>query len=248
MTETVSLFIPCLVDQVYPEMGMAMVRVLEHLGYRVTYCPRQTCCGQPAFNAGHLPEARNVARHFLECFADEECIVGPSGSCTAMVRNYFGELFAGEPEEELARRVSQRVWEFSEFLRNEEKISAFHGRHFAKVAFHCSCHSLRELKLPPAVPDSLIRQVDGATLHNPETRHQCCGFGGLFTVKYPEISDAMTKVRLEQLLENGADTIVSNDPGCIMTLRRRAKELSLNVRILHLAEFLAESLPSTVSS
>lgn len=241
-TNTVWLFIPCLVDQVYPEMGLAMVDVLEHLGYDVRYNPEQTCCGQPAYNAGHLKEARKVAAHFLDCFADAEQIVCPSGSCTAMVRHFYAQVFEGNERLDEALAVGKRVWEFSEFLKKEGVVDKIKAKRGANVAFHCSCHGLRELGLDAEESISLLADIDGTTVHRTEEPHQCCGFGGLFMVKFPDISDAMTRARFKQLTEGDVDIIVSNDPGCIMTLRRIAAEAKSPVKIFHLAEYLADSL------
>ncbi len=243
-TKTISLFVPCLVDQVYPEMGMAMVRILEHLGYSITYNARQTCCGQPAFNAGHLDEARKVARHFIDCFRDDACIVGPSGSCVAMVKNYYDGLFEGQPEHADACAVSTRIFEFSQFLKKEGKIAELCGTHAAKVAFHNSCHSHRELGITDE-PFEILARIEGCEVLQPEGDPVCCGFGGLFMVKFPEVSSSMASARLSQLLSKGAQIIVSNDPGCIMNLRQEAKAQKLSVRILHLAEFLEEAILKT---
>ena len=241
---SVSLFIPCLVDQVYPEMGLAMAKVLRHLGYVLRYNPAQTCCGQPAWNAGQVPEARRVAAHFLDCFRDAaDWIVCPSGSCTGMVRNHYQELFAGAPRHGEAVTASRKVRELSEFLAERGDIPRLAGRLATpvRVAFHNSCHSYRELGIARQ-PFDILAQLAGCELCQPDGEPVCCGFGGLFYVKFPEVSTGMAKARLRQLLENGAELIVSNDPGCIMNLRQEARSQQLPVRILHLAEFLAEAL------
>ncbi|MFQ5641894.1 MAG: (Fe-S)-binding protein [bacterium] len=233
----ISLFIPCLVDQVYPEMGLAMVSVLRKLGYEVTYNKAQTCCGQPAFNAGFPDEARKVARHFLNVFQNEEWVVCPSGSCTAMVRNYYPELFQDAVENTVAKSLKNRVFEFSEFLSSQLEEIKLEGTFSGRVGFHNSCHSFRELRLKYE-PLQLMQQINGYELIMPDGEPVCCGFGGLFSFKYAPIAATMAKSRLETFAELDIDTLVSNDPGCIMHLRQEAKERDFDLRILHLAEFL----------
>ncbi len=146
-TSTVSLFIPCLVDQVYPDIGLAMAWILEKLGYHVDYDPAQTCCGQPAFNAGHTQEALAVARRFVDVFADKTCLVCPSGSCVSMVRNYYPRLFDNQSDRARAASLAPKVFEFSEFLAREGKLDQISGTASGRVGFHNSCHSYRELRL-----------------------------------------------------------------------------------------------------
>lgn len=237
----VSLFIPCLIDQVYPEMGFAMVDVLRALGFTVRYDDRQTCCGQPAFNAGHLAEARVVARHFVDVFGDAGTIVCPSGSCTAMVRNYYDELFAGEQEHGAADDLRGRVFEFSEFLAKAGVAGKIDGHFDGRAGFHNSCHSFRELRLGQE-PLDLLRRIEGCEVVLPDGDPVCCGFGGLFSVKFTSIAAAMAKSRLELFIEKNVDVLVSNDPGCIMHMRQEAKARGIDLPILHLAEFLQQAM------
>jgi L-lactate dehydrogenase complex protein LldE len=240
----VALFIPCLVDQVYPEMGLAMARILEHLGCEVRYDPEQTCCGQPAFNAGHREEATEVAGRFLDVFGrvePAEAIVCPSGSCTAMVRNYYPFLFRGGPREGEAGAAGRRVFEFSEFLARRGLAARVSGTFPGKVGFHNSCHACRELRLA-AEPLALLRRVSGCEAVEPDGEPVCCGFGGLFSVKFEAIAGTMARTRLEQFTAKGIRTLVSNDPGCILHLRQEAASRGLDLEICHLAEFLARAL------
>ncbi len=231
----VSLFIPCLVDQVYPEMGIAMTQVLRALGYCVEYDSRQSCCGQPAFNAGHWSEAKTVARHCLQIFQGKEIIVSPSGSCTAMVRKFYQQLFSGEPVSIPA------IYEFSEFLCMRGDTAKISGNFSGRVGFHYSCHSYRELRLKQE-PFEILRKISGCELIELPGEPICCGFGGLFSIKFPAIAGAMAEARLNQFLEKNIDTIVSNDPGCIMQLRQEVKERRLTLAILHLTEFLSKAM------
>jgi L-lactate dehydrogenase complex protein LldE len=241
MDKQVSLFIPCLVDQVYPEIGLAMVKIMRHFGYHPFYDPRQTCCGQPAFNAGHRIEARKVAGQFIDVFQQARTIVAPSGSCTAMVRNYYPLLFDGHPLQKSALQVSQRIFEFSEFLFRENLIPRIDGSSSGRIGFHNSCHSYRELGLKE-IPGQILNRIRGYEWVELAGEPVCCGFGGLFSFKYDYLAAAMAEDRLERFRAQKIDTVVSNDPGCIMHLRQEAKAKKINMPVLHLVEFLAQSM------
>lgn len=232
----VSLFIPCLIDQVLPEIGFDLASLLERLGYRVEYDPAQTCCGQPAFNAGHRDEALPVARHFVETFRDVEKVVCPSGSCVAMVRQFYPLLFQDEPDRGELDLPGGRVQELSEFLASEGLIPELRGRAGGRLAFHNSCHSQRELGL--GVPRAILERIEGCEWVTPPGEPTCCGFGGLFSVKHPDIAGAMATTRLEQLVEAGAERIITNDPGCLQHLRGEIAGKELDVTADHLVTFL----------
>jgi L-lactate dehydrogenase complex protein LldE len=234
----VSLFVTCLGDVFYPEVGEATVRLLHRLGIAVDFPRGQTCCGQPAFNAGFRQPAKDVARRNLTLFADAEYIVVPSGSCAAMWRVFYPELFADDPVlGERAEALATRTYELAEFLVHVvgvERLGAvFHG----KVTYHASCHLLRELGVAEA-PCQLISQVEGTELVPMDLAEQCCGFGGTFAVKYPEISDAMLQKKIASLKRAGADTLVSCDAGCLMHIAGRLRRQGETIRIMHLAELL----------
>jgi L-lactate dehydrogenase complex protein LldE len=237
----VTLFIPCLVDQVYPEIGLAMVKILRYFGYNLTYDPRQTCCGQPAFNAGHRAEARQVAEQFIDVFQQAETIVAPSGSCVAMIRNYYPVLFKDHPREKVARLLSQRVFEFSEFLSRENLIPRITGTFSGRVGFHNSCHSYRELGIKE-IPLKILNRIAGYELIELSGEPVCCGFGGLFSFKFDYLAAAMAVNRLDMFRAQNIDTIISNDPGCIMHLRQEVKADKINMQLMHLTEFLAQSM------
>jgi L-lactate dehydrogenase complex protein LldE len=240
-TTPVTLFIPCLVDQVYPEIGMAMVKILKHFGYDLEYLPEQTCCGQPAFNAGYHDEARKVAGNFINVFEQSELIVAPSGSCTAMVRNYYPELFAGTDLEEKAIAVSKNLMEFSEFMAQENLIDKLSGSYSGRVSFHNSCHSYREIGIKEN-PIKIFKKLSGFEFVSAPGEPVCCGFGGLFSVKYADISASMANTRLKTFEDLQIDTLVVNDPGCIMHMRQEAIDRKIDMKIIHLTEFLAEAL------
>lgn len=241
-SKTISLFIPCLVDQILPEIGFAMADVLRKLHYDVTYDARQTCCGQPAFNAGHRTEAMSVAKQFLATFSNADCIVSPSGSCSAMVRNYYPVLFAGD-EKMMAQvhSVQERTFEFSEFISAENKVERIVGHADVSLSIHNSCHSMRELGIDEQIADILAR-IEGVKLFVPQVEHTCCGFGGLFSYKMPDIASAMAKSRLEAFTGADLDVLIVNDPGCIQHLRAEAPSAGFKGEILHLVEFLQKAM------
>ena len=239
MGKRVSLFVTCIVDQLFPKVGMAMATVLERLGYQVDFPEDQTCCGQPAFNSGYRAEARTVARHFLDVFESSECIVAPSGSCTAMVVHHFPELFRKEPET-LARvhALEGRIWEFSTFLTGVAGVDDVGARLEEIVTFHDGCHALRELQIKEA-PRRLLARVRGLELREMQPAEECCGFGGTFAVKFAELSGAMAQTKIEAILRTGARTVVSLDPSCLMQIQGALSRAGSDVRTMHLAEVLA---------
>ena len=237
----ISLFIPCFIDQLYPNVAVSMVRVFERLGHAVDYDERQTCCGQPAFNSGYWPEARAVAGRMLEIFRDAEYVVSASGSCGAMLKVFYPELYKGHPrEEEAARVLSPKVYEFSDFLVNVLGVRDVGARFPAKVTFHDGCHGLRELAIK-AQPRALLAAVRGLELVEMNGTETCCGFGGTFAAKMPSISTAMGEVKCANALETGADFIVSNDSSCLMQIQGLLDRQGhgKKLRSLHLAEVLA---------
>ena len=235
----VSLFVTCIVDQLFPQVGIAMADVLERLGYRVD-CPEgQTCCGQPAFNSGFQDEARAVARHFLEVFRDAEYVVVPSGSCTSMITHHFPELFEKEPEWlELTRRVEPRIWEFSKFLLEVARVEDVGASLEKVVTFHDSCHGLRDLGIKEG-PRRLLSRVRGLSLREMDAAEECCGFGGTFSVKFPDVSGGMARTKIESIVKTGAGAVVGVDSSCLMQLQGALSRAGLLVRTLHLAEVLA---------
>ena len=235
----VSLFITCLGDQFFPEVGEAAVKVLRRLGAEVTFNPAQTCCGQPAFNTGYRDEARAVARQVLDIFEDAEYIVAPSGSCTTMIRVFYPELFSGEPVlEAKAKRLGERLFEFSEFLVKVMKVTDVGASFPHRVTYHDSCHLLRELKIE-SEPRALLHAVRGLDMVEMQDFKLCCGFGGTFSVKFPEVSVAMGEDKLQAAIQSGAEYLVANDSGCLMHLAGLIHRKNLPVRTLHLAELLA---------
>jgi L-lactate dehydrogenase complex protein LldE len=234
----VSLFATCLGDQLSPDAVHATVRVLEDAGCKVEFDPRQTCCGQPAFNSGFWQEARGVARHFMDVFEHAETIVAPSGSCTAMVHR-FPDLFRDEPEmQERAKQLAHRTFELSAFLVRELGVTDLGAKLTARVGWHDACHGLRELRVKDE-PRQLLAHVEGLELVELKTCESCCGFGGTFSVKSPEISTAMLDHKLDELAMTPIDVLAAVDSSCLMQIRGRLERRGSPVRTMHLAEILA---------
>ena len=240
----VALFVPCYVDQINPEVGVSVVRVLRRLGVEVIYPEGQTCCGQPAFNSGFFDEARSVARHFMSVFEREsghfDYIVCPSGSCTTMVAHYYSFIFEELPDErERSEALGGCVREFSDFLVNVMGATAkdLGARHEAKAVFHTGCHQRRELGLLNE-PRELLENVEGLDLVSWEKEELCCGFGGTFSVKMPAVSTAMADEKIRALDRSGADTLISGDSSCLMHLKGRLQRTGHDTRVLHLAQVL----------
>ncbi len=239
----VSLFVTCIIDALYPPTGIAVVEVLEHLGLEVRFPQAQTCCGQPGFNAGFHDDARRVARHFLQVFADAEVIVTPSGSCATMLRHYYPQLFAADPVwHERACRAARITWEFSEFLVDGLGISDLGARLApTRVAFHDACHGLRGLGLR-AQARALAGQVEGVTLVEMQGAQQCCGFGGLFAIKLADISNAMLQEKMQAIESTPADVFLTGDCSCLTHINGGLARHRRPQRLRHVADLLAEGL------
>ena len=236
----VSLFVTCLVDQMWSSIGTSCVEVLRRAGCEVEFDERQTCCGQPAFNTGYRDEARRVAQRFIEVFEENkaQAIVSPSGSCTAMV-HHFTELFSEDPAwRERAGAVAVRTYELSSFLIRVLQVENVGASWRGKLTWHDACHGLRDLNLK-SEPRRLIRNVRGAEFVEIENAESCCGFGGTFSVKYPEISVAILDQKIEAIERAGVDAVVSSDASCLMQIGGRLSRKGSRVKAMHLAELLA---------
>ncbi|MCC3152509.1 (Fe-S)-binding protein [Hymenobacter sp. BT770] len=244
MLATADIFIPCFVDQLYPATAMNMVKVLERVGVQVNYNPDQTCCGQPAYNAGYKPQSRAVAEKFLQDFAAPEAanpryVVSPSASCVGMVRNSYTDLFADTQALASCQAVQGRTYELTEFLVDVLGISAIPGARLAgKYTYHDSCSALRECGIR-AAPRLLLDNVAGLERVEMAENTTCCGFGGTFAVKFEAISVAMAQQKVEHALDTGADFIVSTDVSCLMHLEAYIKKEKLPLKCLHIADVLA---------
>ena len=218
------------------------MKVLQHLGVDVTFPEGQTCCGQIGFNGGYRAEAADVARHFVDVFENEEHVVVPSGSCGAMIKVYYLDLFADDPEMlERAKAVGERTHELTDFIVNVLGVTDVGGVSSGLVTYHDACHLLRELHISNE-PRSLIENVGGIELQEMANSDACCGFGGLFSVKFPEISTAILDEKLANVEDSGAGTLVANDCGCLMHMRGAMRRRGTGVRAMHIAELLAEGI------
>lgn len=235
----VDVFIPCFIDQFYPDTAWSFVKVLEKAGCEVKYNPEQTCCGQPAFNSGYWNEARTVARKFIQDFDEAEIVVAPSASCTGFVRNYYHKLFAeDEVNLEKSKALKKRIFEFSDFMINHLQISEVGAVFNHKVTFHDSCAGLREYGIK-SEPRQLLEKVKGLDLVEMENLETCCGFGGTFAAKFHHISSAMTEQKVENALKTGAEYIVSTEASCLMNMDAYIRKQNLPIKTIHLVDVLA---------
>ena len=234
----VQLFIPCFVDQLYPQTAFNMVKVLEKAGCEVVYNTNQTCCGQPAFNAGFWDEARTVCSKFLKDFEGADYIVAPSASCVGFVRNYYAKLFENSSQHNQVKDLSKRIYEFAEFLTDVLKIENFGAVLNTTATYHDSCAALRECKIKEA-PRKLLSNVKGLQLVEMNDVETCCGFGGTFAVKFDAISIGMVDQKVTNAAATGAALVISTDLSCLMHIDGYIKGKGLQLQTMHIADVLA---------
>jgi L-lactate dehydrogenase complex protein LldE len=239
----VTLFASCMVDQLAPAIGESTVDVLEHLGVTVDFLDDQTCCGQPAFNSGFRSEAHPVAVRFIEIFEQVSGpIVVPSGSCAAMVRNFYGDLFRDDAAlAERAKRVGDRLYEFTEFITKFFGTDALGGQLSDSATYHKCCHLLREIGIDEQ-PLEMLSNVEGLSMTPLERADVCCGFGGAFSVKMPDISSAILDEKLDNIEATGSNTVIAADTGCIYQMQGGLRRRESSVQVVHIAEVLAKSI------
>lgn len=243
MSHTVHLFIPCFIDQIYPNVGISTVKILETLGCDLVYPREQTCCGQPAFNSGYWKECQSLAERFLTIFGGAEYIVAPSGSCVSMVKKLYRDLPLGESEKRALADMEGRIYELSQFIGEILGVDKWQGAFSGKVTFHDACHGLRELGISET-PRRLLQSIEGldyVEMHRPDT---CCGFGGTFSVKFDEISTEMVKDKARWAEESDADYLVSCDASCLMQIDGYLKRQGSAIKTLHLSEILWQAMSS----
>jgi len=234
----VQIFIPCFVDQLYPDTAFNMIKVLEKAGCTVSYNTDQTCCGQPAFNAGFRGEAKDVCSKFLKDFKGDEYVVSPSASCTGFVRNYYSKLFDNSSVHNEVKDIGKRMYEFSEFMVHVLQVQNVGAVLKGKATYHDSCAGLRECKIKTE-PRKLLSNVKGLELTELNDVETCCGFGGTFAVKFESISIAMGEQKVENALATGAEYLISTDLSCLMHLQGYINNKGYNLKTLHLADVLA---------
>lgn len=238
----VSLFIPCSVDGLLVNLGKDMVQLMLELGFKLNYHTEQTCCGQLAINAGYIEEGKRSAKRFIEIFEGDEYVVCPSGSCINTVKHDYVKILADEPEWlERAARMAAKVFEFSQFMVEVADKTDVKARFAGKVAYHNSCHLLRGLgvKEQPLKMLNAVKDIEVVALNGAE---ECCGFGGQFAFKYPEISEAIVRKKTKSFIDSGADILVLNDPGCLLNINGYLHRFHPELRAMHLVSFLANHL------
>ena len=234
----VDLFIPCFVDQIYPDAAFNMVKVLEKLNVAVNYNQEQTCCGQPAFNAGYWDQCREVGEKFIRDFPNDRPIIAPSASCVGMVKNYYGEMFHNSSLHNQYKTIQKNIYEFTDFLVNVLNVSDVGARFEATATYHDACSALRELGIKQA-PRTLLSKVRGLELREMQDTETCCGFGGTFSVKYEPIAVGMAEQKIIHADATGAEYIISTDLSCLMHMDGYLKKQGKKMKVMHIADVLA---------
>ncbi|MBI9037166.1 MAG: (Fe-S)-binding protein [Bacteroidales bacterium] len=234
----VDAFIPCFIDQIYPDTAFNMIKILEKLNVSVHYNTEQTCCGQMAFNSGFWEEAKEIGEKFIKDFPNARPVIGPSASCVGMVRNHYPKLFHNTALHNESNQLIKSIYEFTDFLVNVLKVEDVGASFNAVVTYHDSCAALREYGIKEE-PRKLLRNVKGLKLIEMKDTDECCGFGGTFSVKHEAISTAMAQQKVENALETGAEYIVSTDSSCLMHQFGYIKKHKLPIKVIHIVDVLA---------
>ncbi len=234
----VDIFIPCFVDQMFPQTGFNMIKVLERVGCDVNYNPEQTCCGQPAFNAGYWNEAKKVGEKFIKEFQHDRYIVSPSASCVGMIKNYYPEMFHNSVLHNEYKQLAKNIHEFSDFLVNVLKVSDIGATLEGTATYHDSCAALRECNLK-AEPRALLSKVRKLEIKEMKDTESCCGFGGTFSAKFEPIAVGMGSDKVKNAMETGAQYLISTDLSCLLHMDGYIKKQNLNLKTMHLADVLA---------
>jgi L-lactate dehydrogenase complex protein LldE len=234
----VHVFIPCFIDQLYPTAGFNTIKVLEKAGCTVTYNQDQTCCGQPAFNAGYWGESREVCNKFINDFSGADHIVVPSASCTGFIKNYYSKIYDNASNQKDIKGLQDKVYELSDFLVNVLNIQDLGAQFDGVATYHDSCAALRECKVKNE-PIQLLEKVKGLKLIELQDNETCCGFGGTFAVKFEGISVAMGEQKVQNVVKTNADYLISTDLSCLMHIGGVMEKMELPIKSLHLADVLA---------
>ncbi len=235
---TIELFIPCFIDQIYPQTAQNTVKILEKVGITVKYNPKQTCCGQPLFNSGYWKETAKVARKFLNDYSGENLIVSPSASCTAFVKNYYHELDLNSKSLEKFELIQNKLFELTDFLVNHLKIESTGAEFHGKITYHDACSALREYGLTTEAR-KLLNNVKGLELIEMKENDTCCGFGGTFSVKHSDISSAMAQQKVENALATGAEYIVSTEGSCLINIEGYIRKHKVPLQVKTVSDILA---------
>lgn len=237
MTKKVELFIPCFIDQIYPETAFNTIKLLERAGCEVLYNPAQTCCGQPAYNAGFWDDAKQVGQNFLTNFSEENYIVAPSASCVGMVKSSYNDLFTNSSEHNKCRNIQRHTHEISDFLINVLQKDNFGAELVGKAVYHDSCSALRECKIKDE-PRQLLSKVGGLEIVEMRDQETCCGFGGSFAVKFEAISVAMVEQKVRNVQAVHADYIISTDASCLLQMQTYIDKNNIPIKTMHLVDVL----------
>ena len=236
-----SLFVTCIIDQLYPQAGVSAVNVLRRLGVEVDFPMDQTCCGQPLYNAGFAKQSRKLAKRVLESFKESEYVVVPSGSCAAMMKVFFPDLFRDDPTlSNQAEALAGKVYEFSQFLNDVVGVDQAVGSQAGTVTYHPSCHLLREMDVKDQ-PLAVLGRVQGLRVEELPNAETCCGFGGSFAIKFPHISEGMLGDKISNIEATGAESVVSCDMGCLMNIEGALTRKGSSIKVRHLAEILDQA-------
>ena len=238
---TVDIFIPCFIDQIFPETGMNMVKILEKLNIKVNYNENQTCCGQMAFNSGFWDEARCMGEKFIRDFSSSKYVVAPSASCVGMVRNYYPEMFQNTSFHIEYKQLQKNIFEFTDFLVNVLKVTDLGAEFNGIITYHDACAALREYGIKDE-PRKLLHNVKGLEIREMKNNDVCCGFGGTFSVKYEPISTAMAEQKVQSALDTGAEYIVATESSCLMHIDGYIRKHNIPLKIKHVADILASGL------
>ncbi len=234
----VDIFIPCFIDQFYPQTGFNMVKVLEKLDIKVHYNTNQTCCGQAAFNSGHWDEAKELGEKFIKDFSSGRIIVAPTASCVSMVRNYYPEMFHNTSVHNELKNLRSNIFEVSDFLVNKMKVTKLGSVFNHRVTIHHSCSGKREYGLTHEL-NTLLSNVKGIEIVEMREADTCCGFGGSFSTKFDALSTSMVSQKIQNALDTGAEYIVSTDSSCLMHMDGYIKKNNLPIKTIHIVDILA---------
>lgn len=237
----VDLFVPCFIDQLYPDIAFNTLKLLKKLMIDVEYNPEQTCCGQATFNSGHWDETKNLATKFMNDFSSDRQIVSLSASCGGFIKNHYPELFKNTEKQEFATSLSNRVFELTDFIINKCKITNTDSEFNARITIHDSCSALREYRLKDE-PRTLLKNVKGLEIIEMEESDVCCGFGGTFAAKFKAISTAMVERKVKNAIKTGAEYIVSTEASCLMNMDAYIRKNKLPIKTMHIANILASGL------
>jgi L-lactate dehydrogenase complex protein LldE len=237
----IDFFVPCFVDQCFPQSAMNAVRVLEYYGCEVHYHQNQTCCGQPAFNAGFWPEAQEVAEKFIGEFNNDRYVVVLSSSCTGMIKNYYADLFQNSSLQNAWKQIKKNTFEFADFLVKVLKVDTSNMRFDASITYHDACSALRECNIYEE-PRKLLQPIQGIEWKEMEKNRNCCGFGGTFAAKYEPISVGMGDQKCIEAEKTGAEFLVSADLSCLLHLKAYLEKKNSSMKVMHLADILVEGI------